>query len=387
MTVVAPSAQFPYISRVNRKNLLQNPLEVTSMKAVDFFCGAGGMSIGMKQSGIEILGGIDIDETCRETYESNLGKDRFHCADIRKMSAVDLRKMFGIDAKDENLILIGCSPCQFWSKIQTNKNKAQAGMNLLFHFGKIVKELLPGYVVIENVPGILRNTKSPLSTFIALLRQNGYSTMGQGVVNASEYGVPQNRKRFVLIASRNKGKSDIFPKVVDTPKNSVRDWISDPEEFPAIQAGETWPSDLLHSAAKLSNENLQRISMTPANGGTRQSWQDTKLQIAAYIGKDNSFRDVYGRMFWDRPAPTITTRFNSISNGRFGHPEQNRAISLREGARLQTFPSDFQFIGNSQNVIARQIGNAVPPLLAQRIAETIIDFHTKWQTSKQRQEQ
>ncbi len=194
-----------------------------------------------------------------------------------------------------------------------------------------------------------------------------------------EYGVPQTRKRFSLIANRVT-KKELFPAPKKNPKNKVRDFIGEHNGFPSVPAGYRDKTDFLHTVAGLSNKNIERLKLTPKNGGSRTSWADTDLQIDAY--KTNScecesvgFNDTYGRMSWGKPAPTITTKFFSISNGRFAHPKEDRAISLREGATLQTFPKNFKFIGNSIAGIAKMIGNAVPPLFAKQLGTVIIKNH------------
>jgi DNA (cytosine-5)-methyltransferase 1 len=187
----------------------------------------------------------------------------------------------------------------------------------------------------------------------------------------SKYGVPQKRVRFVLIATRN-GSDPLFPENLKECK-TLKDYI---KKLPQINAGEKSNDLPLHRSASISENNLKRLQKTPHNGGTRLAWKDDPdLQINAYKDKDNIFKDVYGRMKWEEPAPTITTRFNSISNGRFGHPEQDRALSLLEGALLQTFSEKYYFSGNTDSIIARQIGNAVPPLFASQIAVKIAEHY------------
>jgi DNA (cytosine-5)-methyltransferase 1 len=189
----------------------------------------------------------------------------------------------------------------------------------------------------------------------------------------SRYDVPQKRVRFVLLATRNKNEIS-FPKKANTKKN-IRDLLIN---LPELKAGEQDETKFLHRSMNLSDKNKKRLELTPKNGGTRLAWKDDpELQIAAYKGKDTIFRDVYGRMKWDAPSPTITTRFNSISNGRFGHPEQDRAISLLEGAILQTFRETYLFKGRTDSIIARHIGNAVPPHFARQLAEEILDHYSQ----------
>jgi DNA (cytosine-5)-methyltransferase 1 len=231
-----------------------------------------------------------------------------------------------------------------------------------------VEHFKPGYIVIENVPGIDKHPReSGLYKFLEFLKINGYSFV-RDTVNMFSYGIPQKRVRFLLVAARN-GKNPFLPDKSKT-RRTVRDIIFD---LPPLYAGEQSGRYDLHRAAGLSEKNLRRISLTPPDGGTRAAWKDDpELQIPAYRGKDTSFRDVYGRMAWNKPAPTITTRFNSLSNGRFGHPRQNRAISLLEGALLQSFTKGYKFEGDCDVAIARQIGNAVPPKFAKLVAGRII---------------
>lgn len=263
--------------------------------------------------------------------------------------------------------------------MNTDKTKSESSKNLLDDFREFVDYYNPGYVVIENVPGIFSHPESPLRTFIDFLREKGYFSLDYKIIKVNEYGVPQTRKRFILIASRVK-----YVSLPDPDKNSdttVKKFIGNKDIFPEIIAGYKDKTDFCHTTAGLSDTNLKRLEMTAPNGGTREAWQDTDLQLPVYERhrKDGKFgfQDIYGRMFWNKPAPTITTRFYSLSNGRFGHPEQNRAISLREGATLQTFPLDYVFKATSITDISRIIGNAVPPELAKRIGKAILEADSK----------
>ncbi len=345
------------------------------LKAIDFFCGAGGMTYGLKQAGIEILAGIDNDPECKGTYESNNPGSHFINTDINELSPDKLRKRTGIKKNDDSMIFVGCSPCRYWTHINTLKKKSSNTKNLLMEFCRFVKYFKPGYIIIENVPGMLKKSKeSKLDVFLKYLEKNSY-LLKHEVVNANHYGVPQKRKRFILIASRI---TDIvkLPEPQEEPYPVVKDIIGIANGFPKIQAGHTDGSQFQHTTANLSEKNILRLKKTPANGGTREAWKDDpELQINAYRGKDGIFRDVYGRMYWDRPAPTITTKFIRTSNGRFSHPEEHRGLSLREGAALQTFSTEYIFVGTDISSIAKQIGNAVPPELAKRIGETIVESH------------
>jgi DNA (cytosine-5)-methyltransferase 1 len=346
----------------------------SSLKAIDFFCCAGGMTEGFENAGINVVAGIDIDPDCKETYEKNHPRSKFILEDIKKLETNYFLNEMDIQKNDDSLIMIGCSPCQHWTKINTEKKKSEPSKNLLSDFTRFVSYYKPGYVVIENVPGIeLKPEDSGLLKFLVFLEAKNYK-YAKSVLDMSKYGVPQKRVRFVLLATRN--TNDIcFPEKTNVI-NTLGDII---KGLPEISAGEQYKTESLHRAQRLSEKNMKRIKLTPKNGGTRLAWKDDPyLQINAYKGKDNIFRDVYGRMKWDAPASTITTRFNSISNGRFGHPSQNRAISLFEGALLQTFKKKYFFIGKSDSIIARQIGNAVPPLFAKQLAKSIKSHYNQF---------
>ena len=344
-----------------------------TLKAVDFFCSGGGMTSGFRKAGVDVIGGIDFDPECEKTYTYNNPGSKFILSDIKKLKFSNLEKELGIKKNDDKMIFIGCSPCQYWSNIKTIKAKSEVSKNLLIDFQKFVAYFKPGYIVIENVPGILnRVDESPLKAFLKFLDKENY-TYAQDVINASHFGVPQTRRRFLLIASRVVEKVSLPVADTKTKLPTVRKFIGSKKKFKPIPAGHKDTTKFLHTSAGISDNNLKRLMITPSDGGTRSAWKNTNLQIPAYIGRDNSFQDVYGRMFWDKPGPTITTKFYSITNGRFAHPEQNRAISIREGATLQTFDINYKFITTSVASTARLIGNAVPPELSKRIAQSIIN--------------
>jgi len=353
-----------WINNDNEVLLPSDNMKNKKLQAVDFFCSAGGVSCGFKQAGIEILGGIDIDERCKETYEKNI-KSKFLCADVSTLDKKCLRKHFKIRRRQRNLIFVGCSPCQYYSNIKTNKTKSKKTRLLLADFQEFVEYYLPGYVFIENVPGLERKQGSPLKKFKKFLTENGYQIVDD-VLNAKYFGVPQNRRRYVLLASRIR-RNIKLPLPEKTAIKTVKEAIGNYEIYKPLIAGEIDPTDFIHSASSLSVMNLERIRRTEKDGGDRMAWKNnSELQLKCYDGHDGH-TDVYGRMHWDKPSPAITTRFDSLSNGRYGHPEQDRAISLREGATLQSFPLDYKFYSCSKNVIAKMIGNAVPPELAKRI--------------------
>jgi DNA (cytosine-5)-methyltransferase 1 len=252
------------------------------LAAVDFFCGAGGMSYGLARAGIKVLAGIDNDPSCKETYEHNNKPSQFLECDLAKLSPENLAEKLKIKRNDETLIFAGCSPCQFWSKIKTDKTKSQQSAFLLREFEKFISWFNPGFVVIENVPGLLTRTKeSILPQFLEFLRLNSY-TFQDGIINAVHYGVPQNRKRYLLVATRVVPRITL-PKRYKNNRLIVENFIGLSNGFPSIDAGHIDTSKFIHTAAALSEQNLRRIKITPEDGGTRSSWRDDPdLQIEAY---------------------------------------------------------------------------------------------------------
>lgn len=346
----------------------------SKLKAVDFFCSGGGMTCGLKQAGINVIAGIDNDPECQETYEKNNPGAKFLLEDVFDLKERTLQRRLNLKRNDDDLILIGCSPCQFWSIIRTNKTKSEKSKNLLIEFKRFVDFFNPGYVLVENVPGILaRKKESGLEAFIESLKKNGYAVHYE-VVNMNDYGVPQNRRRFSLIATR---LQDTPIKPIPSKRRLLlKDVLGKENGFPRIVAGTRDKTKFQHTAASLSDKNIQRLKKTKKDGGSWLDWsKDPALKRKSYKGSE--FKDNYGRMSWNKPAPTMTTKFISISNGRFAHPEENRGISVREGATIQTFPKTYEFKAKSLGMISRIIGNAVPPKFAESLGKSLVKSHGK----------
>ena len=338
------------------------------IEVVDLFCGTGGLSYGMKSRGLHILSGYDIDPTCKYAYETNNGA-KFQFKDIRDVKGEDVKRCY---SRKSIRVLAGCAPCQpFSSYAHTNKKKDPNKYDLLYEFGRLVKEVQPDIVTMENVPSILTFSLKPVfSDFVDTLRKEGYNVKYQ-VVFCPDYGIPQTRRRLVLLASRL-GSISLIEKT-NTPENykTVGDVIRNLEP---IEAGGMSITDPLHRCRSLSGINMQRIMNTPY-GGSWKDWPEELLLDCHRKESGKSFGSVYGRMKWEEPSPTITTECTGIGNGRFGHPEQNRAISIREAALLQTFPITYRFFEKESEVslknASRYIGNAVPPRLGEVIADSI----------------
>lgn len=344
---------------------------MNKLKAIDFFCGGGGMTCGLRQAGVDVIAGVDLDSDARETYETNNPGTAFVHSDITKLDQDYFERHFGVIRNDDLMIFVGCSPCQFYSIINTDKRKALKTKDLLKSYIDFVDYYRPGFLLVENVPGILTNRDSVFPHFLNKIKEMGYSDVKYKVVDMSYYGVPQSRRRFSLIATRIKGLNVSLPQ--PSEKQAVlSDVLGVNNGFPKVKAGFRDSSPFNHTVAGLSDICLKRMRKTKHDGGNRLDWAaDSSLQLPCFVGKDDSFKDTFGRMWWGKPASTITTKFFSISNGRFGHPDEDRAISLREGATIQTFPKDYIFKTNSISATARLIGNAVPCEYARRLGETI----------------
>lgn len=342
------------------------------MNAVDFFCGGGGMTKGLINAGIQVLFGLDLNPACQATYENN-NHIPYLNRDISQTTCPQLLQEYPALADNDNLLLVGCAPCQPFSS-QRHADHEHTAVNLLDEFGRIVEGLMPAHVLIENVPGIERRGVGVFMRFLNRLARLGYDYEYQ-ILNAKDYGVPQNRRRLILIASRI--IDPIFPVATHgdglLPYVTVHNAIHD---FPAIEAGEIHGEVANHQAAGLSALNLQRILATPHDGGGRVDWP-VNLVLNCHANGHVGHTDVYGRMAWNNVSPTLTSKCFSLSNGRFGHPEQDRAISLREAAALQSFPDNYVFEGSMQE-IGRQIGNAVPVLLAQCIGTQLLAAHNEY---------
>jgi DNA (cytosine-5)-methyltransferase 1 len=341
-----------------------------SIRVFDFFSGCGGTSCGFAQAGMEIVLGIDIDPDAAKSFSANFPDSKFMLNDIRTLDTSALAPF--MKDKKTPVLFCGCAPCQPFSLQNPNYNKevSDKRSDLLQEFARFITVCLPDYIFIENVPGLQRISaeSGPLYMFEKALNKLGYFHKS-AVLPALWYGVPQKRERFMLLACRTKPIE--LPEPTHGPGRmhpyftTVREWIAG---LPEIVAGETSNQDPDHQAMALSPLNLQRIKATPEGGG-RLDWPK-RLYLECHKNH-NGHTDVYGRLRWDAPASGLTTHCISYSNGRFGHPDQHRAISVREAACLQTFPRDYKFFGRMGSR-ARQIGNAVPPLMAQRIAEAII---------------
>lgn len=345
---------------------------MVSINAVDLFCGVGGLTCGLQQAGINVVAGYDIDAASKYPYEKN-NKAQFILKDVVDIQPQEITNLYPKETQVK--VLMGCAPCQPFSsynRMERDNPLRVEKMLLLDQFGKQIRLVTPDIVSMENVPQM---AKEPVfETFLKTLSELGYSVDWK-IVFAPDYGVPQRRRRLILLASRHGAISLLSPEELGgNKKQNLRDIISD---LPRLAAGQTDPQDNLHRARALTDINLKRIRKSKP-GGTWKDWPEELLPNAYRRESGQTYKSVYGRMSWDKPASTMTTQFIGYGSGRFGHPEQDRAISLREGALIQTFPKDYLFVDPtiedhySMNKVALQIGNAVPPKLGEAIGKSIL---------------
>jgi DNA (cytosine-5)-methyltransferase 1 len=339
----------------------------------DFFCGCGGTSAGLSAAGMTIRGGLDLDPEAAATYRLNFPQAAFIERDIRQVAPTEVGEAI-TRSPDSRLLVSACAPCQPYTSFHRKSSTPTEQRTLLLRLLPFIDELAPDFVFVENVPGLHKVPGgSTFNRFIAALRRRGFRVTWK-IVDCRGYGVPQRRRRLVMLASLL-GPLEVPPPTHGRasgllPPATVKDWIS---HFPAIADGESHDEVPNHQAAKLTELNLRRMRATPP-GGSRADWpEDLRLECHR---DHRGHSDVYGRMSWDATAPVLTTKCTSISNGRYGHPEQHRPISVREAAALQTFPDDFRFVGRIKST-TRQVGNAVPVLLAQAVGEAIVTHNAQ----------
>ena len=337
---------------------------------IDLFCGAGALTHGFIKEGFKVVAGLDADKSCKYAYETNNPGATFIEKKIEDVEASEIMRWY---PEGDMKILVGCAPCQPFSAYNKGKRNQDDKWKLLDNFSDLISEIQPDIVSMENVPTLTTFRKGKAyRNFVDRLKED-YVVTECLRVSCLDYGVPQHRERLVLFASKPKYSKIELLGQTHTPDTykKVRDVISDLEP---LEAGQTSQNDPYHKASSLSELNLRRIKASKPGG----TWKDWPVELVARCHRQesgNSYSSIYGRMTWDAPSHTITTQCYGFGNGRFGHPEQDRAISLREAARLQTFPDNYEFVPPDEphpiTTISRFIGNAVPVKLARVIAKSI----------------
>jgi DNA (cytosine-5)-methyltransferase 1 len=358
--------------RASFSNNSERPLR--KIYAIDLFCGAGGLTHGLESAGVEVRLGVDIDPACEYPYIAN-NNAKFLLKSVEQLKADDLMCHY---RKNGIKLLAGCAPCQTFSTYNQKATETDNRWWLLLQFSRLVDELAPDLVTMENVPRLIE--QNVFEEFVANLESKEYSVTYK-IVNCAEYGIPQQRYRLVLLASKL-GRISLFsPRKFGKKPTTVKEAIG---QLPPLEAGTSHPKDPLHHCSTLSEINMRRMKASRPGG----TWRDWPRELVADCHKKSSgksYPSVYGRMTWEDPAPTMTTQFFGFGNGRFGHPEQDRAISLREGAILQSFPPDYEFTRPGDQFclksIGRLIGNAVPVTLGEVIGASLLS-HVSEATKK-----
>ena len=347
--------------------------------AVDAFSGAGGLSLGLIKAGFDLLFSFDNDKNCIETQKYNYKYFTHNVkqADIKGMLNGKLLSEINME-KGELVLLAGGPPCQGFS-IQRIGNDEDFRNELVILYIDLIREVMPMFFLMENVTGIKgKRGKQIFEKALKLADEAGYH-IRQKTLDAQNFGVPQRRKRVFVIGERKDCCRNTFrfPQEISEKPKTVRETIG--HLPPPPDDGSDHPDYKMHRRDMLSELNKERL-LNLDEGQGRDHLPDHLLTKAHKISSNKiGHRNVYGRMSWDEVSPTITARFDSFTRGQFGHPQQIRSISLKEGALLQSFPNDFIFIGTKVE-IARQIGNAVPPELAYHIGRQIIKAYNKSET-------
>lgn len=334
--------------------------------AIDLFCGAGGLTHGLLKSGVNVVLGVDVDPACEFSFTNN-NACTFLLKAVENLTIDELCPHF---RNSDVRLIAGCAPCQTFSSYNQKASELDQRWWLLNDFSRVIDALSPELITMENVPRIANQVV--FKRFVANLRNRGYFINNHQIVNCANYGLPQRRIRLVLVASKFAPIELLTPETFGRNRASVQHAIGN---LPSLDSGQQNADDPLHRCARLSSTNLARIRASRP-GGTWRDWPK-ELILACHRKKTGkTYTSVYGRMLWDEPSPTITTQFYGYGNGRFGHPQQDRALSLREGALLQSFPIDYQFLPTGSRVIqaeiGRLIGNAVPVILGELIGETFL---------------
>jgi DNA (cytosine-5)-methyltransferase 1 len=339
------------------------------LKAIDFCCGAGGLTRGMLDSGISVVAGVDNDPRLRDTYAKNNRPSKFVCDDITKIDIRELRSDVGITKRDK-VVYAACTPCQPFSTLNQRRG-ADDRKYLLLAFADIIAEAPPDYIAVENVPGL--NTaygREIYEQFTDRLQGVGFGCIAAEMLDAKDFGVPQVRRRFILLAAR---KGEIC---LPTPNTGVPATVRRAlANMPDVVFADEDRKPLLpnHVARRPQAKHIAILRQVPKDGGSRSDVSDRSVLLKCHQDHPSYVhRDVFGRMSWDAPAPTLTARCTDVYCGRFGHPTEDRGLSVREAASLQSFGRRYRFYGDSLFHLAAQVGNAVPVRLARRLGEQIV---------------
>jgi len=353
----------------------------TTPTMIDLFSGCGGVTAGFKAAGFQVLAAVELDRVVAQTYRLNHPEVILYKKDIRNVCPTTMMEDCKLESGQLTVLSV-CAPCQPFSRLNRFRDGDERAF-LVLEAIRFVDVLRPQFLFVENVPGLRRNPDI-LDRLIGRLVQSGYRVSAPAIIDAVNYGVPQFRKRFILLGSIYDIELRIPEPTHASPKEAAwskrKKWLTVRDAFAGLQdlkSGEASEIDPLHKARKHTTLSLERLRHIPHNGGSRGSLP-IELQLAGHRdGRNVGYYDVYGRMDFDKPSNTLTAGCTNFTKGRFAHPTSDRAITLREAARLQTFPDSYRFCGSYEQISA-QIGNAVPVKLAEVFAR---HFFKLWLSS------
>ncbi len=347
-----------------------------TLTAIDLFAGGGGLTVGLKRAGFKVLAAVEIEEHAFATYKANHPEVRCLKQDLTTVSGADLLQLADAEAID---LLVGCPPCQGFTSLTAKYRRDDPRNKLIFEMSRLAEELRPRAIMMENVPGLMNKGASLYAKLKAGLESLGYH-LTDDVLQVADFGVPQFRRRLVLLGGL--GFNIDLPQPTHGTEASegrqawrtVRDaigYMKAPVELrDAVKRGPLERSDW-HIVRTLSSENLSRIQAAKPGA----TWPDIpeSLRPDCHQGDYRGFTNVYGRMEWEAPAPTITAGCTTFSKGRFGHPEADRTISVREAALLQTFPRDYLLDVPYMHHVCDIVGNALPCKFAEAVSKRCRD--------------
>lgn len=343
------------------------------LTAIEAFAGGGGLTVGLRDAGIHTVAAIEIEPHAAATFKTNHPYAMVLCKDVQEISGEQLLQF----ASNKVDVLAACPPCQGFSSLTSKWRKSDPRNNLVSEVGRLAREILPAAIMMENVPGLANKGQHLLDSLITELEQLGYVT-NCDILQVADYGVPQCRRRLVLLAglgfyidmpqrTHSKTGQDGLPKW-----RTLKDAIAGMKKPITFQEARTKGGAQFfnwHVVRQLSPENKLRLKAARPGG----SWSDfpENLRAKCHRGNYKGFSNVYGRMSWDEPSVTITAGCTTFSKGRFGHPDEDRTISLREAAMLQTFPADYIFDTPYFERACEIVGNALPCVFAEAIARCV----------------